>query len=91
MQVIWVWNSKSSHSTAYSCGEHRVNLLNRKCTGFVLGSGIFHSSLHYITLLGHLSLLDIHIAVWCLNAGYCGFVCLVPQEKFCFVETWVSH
>lgn len=82
MQVIWIWNSKSSHSIAYSCGELRVNLSNRKCTGFLLGSGIFRSSLNDTTLLGHLSLLDIHIAVWYLNAGYRGFVCFVPQEKF---------
>lgn len=76
MQVIWVWNSKSSHSTVTSCGELRVNLLNRKWTGFVLGSGIFHSSLNYIALLGHLSLLDMDIA------GFCGFVGLVQQEEF---------
>lgn len=82
MQVIWIWNSKSSHSTACSCEELRVNLSNRKCTGFWSSSGIFCSSLNYITLLGHLSLLDIHIAVWYLNAGYRGFVCFVPQEKF---------
>lgn len=40
----------------------RVNLLNRNCTGFVLGSGIFHNSLNYIALLGYLSLPDMHIA-----------------------------
>lgn len=82
MQVIWIWNSQSSHSTACTCGELRINLLNRKRTGFVLSSGIFQSSLNYIVLLGHLSRLGVHIAVWCLNTGYCGFVCLVPQENF---------
>lgn len=61
--------------TAYSCGELRVNLLNRKWTGFVLGSGIFCSSLNYIALLGHLSLLDMHIA------GFCGFFHLAQQEE----------
>lgn len=75
VQVIWVWNSESSHSTANSCGELRVSQLSRKWTGFVLGSGIFCSSLNYIALLGHLSLPDMHIA------DYCGFVCLVPQKN----------
>lgn len=74
MQVTWVWNFNSNHSTAYSCGELRVNLVNRKWTGFVLGSGIFRRSLNYIALLGHLSLLDMHIA------RFCGFVCLAQQE-----------
>lgn len=75
VQVVWVWNSKSSHSTGNSCGELKSESVEQKMDWFCVKFCIFCSSLNYTALLGYLSLPDMHIA------DYCGFVCLVQQKN----------